>query len=51
MNYELGYYGIVARTKTMQLLTDLNTKYIKTVTEQFQRTIKFEDFQMEMIRV
>ena len=32
MNYELGCYGNMARTKTMKTLTDLNTKLLKTVT-------------------
>ena len=30
MNYELGCCGNMARTKAMQILTDLNTKLLKT---------------------
>jgi hypothetical protein len=31
MNYELGCFGNMARTKAMQILTALNTKLLKTV--------------------
>ncbi|MFI0492020.1 hypothetical protein [Flavobacterium sp.] len=32
MNYEMGCFGNIVLTKAMQILTDLNTKLLKTVT-------------------
>ena len=47
MNYENSCCGIVALTKAMQILTDLNTKLLKTVNvkahqSNYNRKVSFE---------